>query len=213
VQRGPVVFLEATDETTAFALSLGVLTPVAALAAGPSKLVISFVIVAPDAAESIVIYNPGAAAVDLSNYYLSDTNTYYTLPDPAPTVPMSTDFVARFPQGASIGPGETQSIALHGADCFKSASAACGNANGWAGFGVLPTYEIQTAAGGDEVSVLKMLPAFTGALGAAAGLTNGGEPMAPLWQPTQWTRKRPPKDTHSTTRRSPPIAVLRSLQW
>ncbi len=56
--------------------------------------------------EFIEIYNPRALPVDLSDYYIADTQEYALLPgafgdSPAPSVGTS-DFIARFPEGAII---------------------------------------------------------------------------------------------------------------
>jgi hypothetical protein len=74
-------------------------------------LVFSEIAVAPDTGEFVEIYNPTAAAVDLSNYYLSDNSTYVDLASGKPWQPITnnpgTDFLARFPAGTSIGAGKT----------------------------------------------------------------------------------------------------------
>lgn len=76
---------------------------------------ISEIAVAPAAGEFIEIYNPGAAAVDLSNYYLSDNSTYHTIAAGMPWNPITnnpgTDFLAQFPAGTMIGPGAALVIA------------------------------------------------------------------------------------------------------
>jgi hypothetical protein len=61
----------------------------------------------PSTAEFVEIYNPTAAAVDLTNYYLADNSAYHKLTsgpwDPQGTE--GTDFLARFPAGTSIAAG------------------------------------------------------------------------------------------------------------
>ena len=73
---------------------------------GPSPLIISEV--RNNGAEEFVeIYNPNAAAVDLRNYYLSDAPSFWMLPG-HPTTPIvldASDFLERFPAGASIPAG------------------------------------------------------------------------------------------------------------
>src|SRR5262249_14488859 len=51
--------------------------------AGPptDHLLISELIVQPDSAEMIEIFNPTNAAIDLSDYYLADRNDYYRVAD------------------------------------------------------------------------------------------------------------------------------------
>src|SRR5207253_299487 len=72
-------------------------------------LLITEIAVQPAGAEFIEIANRGTAAVDLSNYYLSDNASYYTIasgmPWNPPTMNPGTDFLARFPAGAMIPPG------------------------------------------------------------------------------------------------------------
>jgi hypothetical protein len=65
--------------------------------------------------EFIEIYNPTGATVNLSTYYLGDVNDYWRLPDAAagPTVGGS-DFVARFPDGATLAAGAVITVAMTG---------------------------------------------------------------------------------------------------
>jgi MYXO-CTERM domain-containing protein len=156
------------------ALSLVSLAPAVARAT-PQKLLLTEVTVAPSEAEHVAIYNPGSSVVDLTDYYLSDCDTYYKVV--TGTAPASaSDFIARFPTGAHIGPGQTQYVSIAGAECFKS---ACGTAGGlFAGFGVYPTYEIPSSVAADgNAHVLDMIAPFTDAIGEAHNLTNGGEPV------------------------------------
>ncbi|MCA9678639.1 MAG: lamin tail domain-containing protein [Kofleriaceae bacterium] len=101
--------------------------------AGPSGtaevLALSEVVLAPTGAEMIEIVNPGAAAVDLSHYYLSDAPTYFRLPDGSQTLD-SADFIARFPSGASIPGGGVVVVAISTAADFQTAT------------GVAPTYSV-----------------------------------------------------------------------
>jgi hypothetical protein len=79
--------------------------------------------------EYFVIKNTGSGTVDLSDYYVTDATFpggnqyYYNLPDPA--LPIGgggfNDFVARFPAGATIAPGESLSVSVSGSDDFRSA--------------------------------------------------------------------------------------------
>jgi hypothetical protein len=72
---------------------------------------------------------------------------------------VATDFVLRFPDGATVAPGTYQVLALHGAVGFHQI------------FGVLPTYEVlETSA-----AVPNMRPGLVGAVGAQFGLTDSGE--------------------------------------
>jgi hypothetical protein len=69
-----------------------------------------------DSTEFIEIYNPTAATVDLSNFYISDVNGYSALPDigRVDLAAVITDFAFRFPAGSSIGPGQVKVIAIDG---------------------------------------------------------------------------------------------------
>src|SRR6266702_2787539 len=99
--------------SSAIALSTLLLTPAVASAAA-QKLLLKEVSVSPTPAELIAIVNPNLAAVDLTNYYLADYDKYYLVTQgTAPAA--SSDFVARFPAGAMILPGEKQYVSIGGA--------------------------------------------------------------------------------------------------
>ena len=78
-------------------------------------LLISEVAVQPGGAEFVEISNPTSAAVDLTNYYLSDNSSYFGIASGAawnpPTSNPGTDFLVRFPSGASIPAGGTIVVA------------------------------------------------------------------------------------------------------
>jgi hypothetical protein len=71
--------------------------------------------VAPVAAEFVEIYNPTAAPVDLTDYYLSDNSTYFGIAAGMPWAPITnnpgTDFLAQFPPGTILAPGAAVVIA------------------------------------------------------------------------------------------------------
>jgi hypothetical protein len=161
--------------SSAITLSILVLSPAVASAAA-QKLLLREVVVSPTQAEYIAIYNPGTTAVDLTNYFIADYETYYKVALAPPPAALSADFLVRFPAGATIAPGRTQYISVAGAECFKS---ACGVTGTFVGFGVLPTYEITIPADTTKASpiVPDMLSPFTGSVGSTRGLTNGGEPL------------------------------------
>lgn len=85
-------------------------------------LLISEVVTLPVAGEYVEVFNPTGAAIDLSNYYLTDlsvqgapTSPYHLVPTGAGfTVPtnITTDFLVRFPQGATIAPGQAKVVAV-----------------------------------------------------------------------------------------------------
>ena len=159
---------------SALAASTLVLTPAIASAAA-QKLLLSEVVVSPTQGEYVAITNPNATPVDLTNLYLADYETYYNVVKS--TAPAAADFVVRFPAGAIIAPGAKQYVAIGGAECFKTACGT-GGLNKFNGYGVYPTYEIET---GDPLKssaiVVNMVVPFVGAVGASRGLTNGGEPI------------------------------------
>lgn len=81
----------------------------------------------------------------MTNYYIADYATYYTVTTAAPASPGNNNFVVRFPAGATIQPGETQYVSLGATVCFNN---GCGSVGTFAGFGFNPNYEVpqQTAA-------------------------------------------------------------------
>lgn len=121
-------------------------------AATGGTLLLSEVVVAPNAGEFIEIMNPTDTAVDLSAYYLSDAPEYWRLPAHMPDVD-STDAVVRFPAGAMIPAGAAVTVALDTTSNFA------------AYYDALPTYSI---ASGTMVAV---------AGGATPTITNAGEPI------------------------------------
>lgn len=136
-------------------------------------LLLTAVVVQPSEAELVAIYNPNDFAVDLSNYYLADYETYYLVVNSTP--PNSNDFVVRFPAGATIGAGETQYVSIAGAECFRT---ACGSVGAFVGYGVYPAYEIASStAANSSATVPDMVVPFAGSVGASRSLTNGGEPI------------------------------------
>jgi len=131
--------------------------------ADPQKLYLVEVVVSPSPAEYVAIFNPGATTVDLTNDHLADFATYYEVATSTPT-PNASDFVVRFPTGATIAPGETQYVSIAGAVDFEAT------------FGVVPTYEFAFSTVGNP-AVPDMLEPFASAVGTSATLTNGGEPI------------------------------------
>lgn len=116
-----------------------------------ATLLLSEVVLQPNAAEMIEIVNPGATAIDLSHYYLSDHSDYFKLPAGASVG--SSDFIVKFPQGASIPAHGVVTVAIDTAANFTAA------------YGVAPTFAI---GGGAMVAI-----AGTG----TPSLTNTGEPV------------------------------------
>ncbi len=150
--------------------------PVPAFAQTPAKLLLSQVEVRGGGpttpGEYIVIKNPGSSAVDLSDYYLTDATFasgdqfYYNLPDASKQIGGGnyTDFVARFPDGATIAPGDEMSIAVNGSDGFFST------------YGVQPDFELyEDGASADGIP--DMRPARPGSINETQdpSLSNSGE--------------------------------------
>lgn len=121
-------------------------------------LLITEVAMSPSEAEFIEIYNPGATEVALDRVFLSDRIDYFQIPKGGLSS-ASTDFIARFPDGAKLAPGSYATIAVQGSLYFKMA------------YGKAPTYELKNT----ETDAADMLPAFTGSIGSSAGLTDTGE--------------------------------------
>ncbi len=140
-----------------------------------SKLLLQSVCVLGTAQEYIAVYNPGNAAVDLSNYYITDAiftgQVYAYIVDPASRTSDKagggtfSDFHVKFPAGASIAARDTIAIAIQGASSFESS------------YGRKPAFEISNSGAGDP-AVPNMLEAFPGSVPAAGntfGLSNGSE--------------------------------------
>ena len=130
-----------------------------------AHLLITEITTTPTSSEFVEIHNPDASAVSLDDYYLSD-RVYGGAPEYADVVlgsgalqPVSSDFLARFPAGSSIGPNETVIVAVSGGD-FKGDFP-----------GITPNFEIHnTDAGVDDMTDVDGLIGTSDAL-----LSNAGE--------------------------------------
>ena len=164
--RNPIVAgLSATAllATTAFAGGGGV--------DAPRNILLNELCVTPTANEFVEIYNASNDVVDLTNYYLNDATFsggdayYYHIVDGGGGTAGGGgfgDFVARFPAGSTIDPGECLVISMSGSDGFLGA------------YGVLPDFELFDDAGAVD-GVPQMLEAVAGSIGGQGGLTNSGE--------------------------------------
>jgi len=136
---------------------------------GGPEVLLTELTVTPTEGEFVEIYNPGSTSVNLSDFYLTDAtfapgSTYYYNIVTGLNAGGGgfADFHARFPDGASIDPGEYQMVALNGSDSFSDT------------YGFLPTYELfEDGATADAVA--DMREAFAGSINDQGGLTNGGE--------------------------------------
>jgi hypothetical protein len=98
----------------------------------PDKLLITEVCTKDAGAEFIEIYNPGALAVNMGDYYLTDAvnspvnQVYWRIAEGNPTGATvgggaDGDFHAKFPDGYSLAAGDTIVIAVAGSTAFNTA--------------------------------------------------------------------------------------------
>lgn len=133
------------------------------------NVLLSEIVVTPTGGEFIEIFNPTGIAVDLSDVYLTDATFagggtyYYNIVTGASAGGGGFgDFHARFPDGATIGPGEFRTIAIAGSDGF------------FAEFGFEPDFELfEDGAVADGIA--DMREALPGSINGQGGLTNSGE--------------------------------------
>jgi Lamin Tail Domain len=136
-------------------------------------LLISEVVVSRGDGEYIEIWNPTNAAVDLTNYYLSDNSVYFAIADGDPWMPAGspgTDFLLQFPAGTTLPADGYLVLATDGG--FEPIYQRC------ADFALADT---PIPCGG--ASVPPMLTPENGAIGTVSGglFTNDGE-MIVLFQ-------------------------------
>ncbi len=140
--------------------------------ASVGNLLITEIVNTPDNAEFVEIYNNGATTISLDNVYLTDAtyanggNYYYKIVTGSNYGGGGfSDFHARFPAGASIAPGEYQTIALAGSAAFTAV------------YGTSPTYELyEDDTTADAIPDMReALPGSINDQGALSGGTNNGE--------------------------------------
>lgn len=161
--------LEWTNFAQDDATDLGQHTANCGAAPGQPQLLITEVVVTPTAGEFIEIFNPNSVVVDLSDVYLTDatfaggSTFYYNIVTGTNAGGGSFgDFLARFPDGASIAPGEYQTVALTGSSAYFTTYAAN------------PTYELFEDDGAPD-AIPDMREGLPGSINNQGGLTNGGE--------------------------------------
>ncbi len=119
---------------------------------------------AEGAFEFIEIWNPTSVTVDLSTYYLSDYNTYWKLSRHVATsneiTPDTSDFLARFPAGATLAPDAVATIAINEAAFMVE-------------YGTAATYSLVGGASSTAMTAMVTL--------ATPSITNEGE-MIVLFQ-------------------------------
>ncbi len=132
---------------------------------GQNHILITEIVVQPTAGEFVEILNNTDQTIDLSDYYLTDATFagggayYYNIVTGNNAGGGSfSDFHARFPAGASIAPGEFQTIAMNGTDFSTT-------------YGQKPSYELFNT----DATVPDMREALTGSINGQGGLTNAGE--------------------------------------
>jgi hypothetical protein len=130
----------------------GIIDPIDGGLPPGSPLLLSEVVLTPDAAEMIEIVNTSSQDVDLSTYYLSDSGNYYRLPMDK-TVDM-TDFIVKFPANAVIGGHKAITIAI---DTPTNFAATYNN--------MPPSYSLRDGS------------LTTIAMNGTPNLTNAGEPI------------------------------------
>lgn len=152
--------------TLALAFALVFIPSSSAHAFGGAHLLLTEAALTPPAGEYIEIVNPTAAAIDLTNYYLADSTAYWRVPSGG-VLPSPGDFVARFPAGSSIGPGQVITI------------STTAQANGFfSTYGFEPDYMLPPAVGPDASSRQPppvMTEAFMGSISNGHNLVDSGE--------------------------------------
>jgi len=113
-----------------------------------------------DNSEFIEIYNPTDQVISLRNYYLTDHQSYFLLPGGTPPATDQTDFLARFPMGASIAPRQVITVATDAVG-FEAA------------FSMVPTYTVQELGNSTAMELV-----WQGPTNPNPGLTNAGEMVA-----------------------------------
>jgi hypothetical protein len=126
--------------------------------------------------EFVEIAYAGTRPLALDAVYLSDRDDYYLITNGTNVTTTVTDFVARFPDGASIAQGEFQTVATDSITNFQLAYP-----------GVCPTYTLKPVTNLEAVACTQtrqMVGAAGGGaavhgpyIGGSAGLTNSREPL------------------------------------
>lgn len=148
---------------TTFSTGLLFLLSMMSVTMAQSHLLISEFVVTPTAGEFIEIYNGTGDTVDLSNYYLTDAiykndNDYVNLVDGTYTPEEATDFLARFPSGATIANGEYLVIAVDGT-----------------GFNTTYSFDADFELKGTSATTPDLVAPGANYIGSNVGITNAGE--------------------------------------
>jgi hypothetical protein len=121
-----------------------------------AHLLISEIVTAPAGAAFVEIYNPLNVAVALDDVYLADFASYHLVTTSSAS-PSNTDFLIRFPLGATVGPGGFMVVSLDSASNFTSA------------YGLAPDFDLRANDAG--------APVMVGSFGPNAALATAGEPL------------------------------------
>jgi len=116
------------------------------------QLLLTEVVLQQNPDEMIEIWNPTSQTVDLSTYHVSDNGSYFNTPVAGATI-AATDFVVKFPAGATVAPGGIITIAIATAAEYQTK------------YGVAPSYSI--GAGANQMTPVLM--------NGTPNLTNTGE--------------------------------------
>jgi uncharacterized protein len=105
-------------------------------AGATAHLLITEISLNPDAGAFVEIYNPTSAAIDLTNYYLTNNGMYYTWPgtaaDGGPDLPRE-GWIVQFPAGDTIAVGQVITVAVDGASVATNFMTT---------YSVAPTYSL-----------------------------------------------------------------------
>jgi len=136
------------------AVGVGCLALTPRAAGADDHLLVSEAVLTPASSEYIEIFNPTSQTIQLDDYYLTDDASYAQLPAGTQSISFS-DFIVRFPPGATIGPCQVIVVAFDGA--------------GFTGdFAMTADFEITSADPGTPDMVATDV-------GSSPTLTNGGE--------------------------------------
>ena len=129
-------------------------------------LLISEIGVAPAGGEFIEIYNPTAATIDLTAYYLTDNSAYPSIAEGKPWAPVTnnvgTDFLAQFPAGTKLAAGAVLVVAT--AAAYEMNFTKCPDF-------ILADKDLTCVSGVAKA----MLAPTNGGIGATSGLSNDRE--------------------------------------
>lgn len=158
----PPVTLPGEDDPPLFTYSSSLVCPI-----------FSRLVVQPTTSEFIEIHNSSDFPFPLEEFYISNTNTYFYLPekirDATTTRALGGSgnlFTARFPDNAFIGPFEYRTIAITGSANFKALSNAC------------PDFELYDDGDSDCTSTAVMREGFSGSINNQGNLADADGHLA-----------------------------------